>query len=111
MIIFRIYPKYSDKYALSYSLSDLIRVYTAFSITVGESKFIHPRFRYNVVRFFSFILLHFFSKCQKNPIDKILELFKIVLVQIYRQSVQLAKIYFLAFSIYLSLITNFVFET
>ena len=45
--------------------------------------------------FFSFILLHFFSKCQKNRIDKILELFKIILVRIYRQSVQLANLAFI----------------
>ena len=43
--------------------------------------------------FFFFYLITFFIKCQKNRINKILELFKIVLVQIYRQFANLAFIY------------------
>ena len=49
---------------------------------MGESKFIHPSFRYNAVRFFFFYFITFFSKCQKNRINKILEVFKIILVQL-----------------------------
>ena len=64
----------------------------------------NPSFRYNVVRYFFFYLIKFFSKWQKNRTNKILEFFKIILVQIYRHSVQLAKIYFFLFSIYLSLL-------
>ena len=45
----------------------------------------------------------FFSKCQKNRKNKILELFKIILVQIYGNLYKLLKYIFL-FSIYLSLL-------
>ena len=112
MTIFRTYPKYSDKYALSYCLS-AIRMqfdqgYTAISITIMGSQISFTQVLDTMLLDFFFYLITFFSKCQKNQINKILELFKIILIRIYRQSVQLAKIYF---SIYLSLLLLSFFET
>ena len=53
---------------------------------MGESNLFTQVLDTMLLDFFFFYLITFFSKCQKNRINKILELFKIILVQIYRQS-------------------------
>ena len=86
-----------------------MRVYTAISITIGESKIFTQVLDTMLLDFF-FYLITLFSKhgkCQKNRINRILELFKIILVtlQIYRH------LYILLICIYLSLLLISFFET
>ena len=63
----------------------------------GSQKLFTQVFDTMLLDFFFFYLITFFSKCQKNRINRIQELFKIILVtlQIYRQSVHLANLAFI----------------
>ena len=78
MISLRIYSKYSDKYALHKLECNLIRVYTALSITMGGQNLFTQALDTMLLDFFSLILLHFSVNAKKNRINKILELFKII---------------------------------